>query len=150
MIITCRALFQGGQIHNLEPAKLARLRLAHHDGDELTVTFSDDKPDWNEQQSRLFHALVRAYSIATAEPFDEVKVKFKVAHGPRRVFVSQKFEPPDWKAGAFVLIDGIGFVYLKSITCYTRDEWHALIEGTIQDCYDAQVGIEPIMEGVSQ
>ncbi len=147
MTISCRAVFQGGQVHNLECAKLAPLRAAHEEGDELTVTFSDEKPDWNERQSRLFHALVRAYSIATAEGFDEVKIKFKLAHGPRRIF-NGTFDPPPWAAGAFVQGVGVGTVYLKSITCYTHDEWRALLEGTLQDCYDAQVEMDAVIGGI--
>lgn len=100
--------------------------------------------------SRLLHALIRAYATQQGLSAPTVKLMMKYRHG---VWLPYPFDgdPPSWR-GQFLNVYPGGareeIVYLKSESEYTKGEESALVDGVIADCYESQVDIDDIMDGV--
>lgn len=97
----------------------------HTAGDQFLVTL-EDPTGHSAQQRRLFHALVGEFSRQQGIYKPEVKRLMKHRHG-----VSEKIE-----------VEGVSYLWLKSTTDYTKDEYSRLIDGTIHDCHEAGVEVE--------
>ena len=96
----------------------------HNAGDQFLVTL-EDPTGHSAQQRRIFHALVGEFSRQQNIQKAHAKNLMKHRHG-----VSEEIE-----------VDGSSYLWLKSTTEYTKDEYSRLIDGTIRDCYDADVDV---------
>jgi hypothetical protein len=97
----------------------------HNKGDQFLVTL-EDPSGHSERQRNIFHALVGQFSRQQGLAKESVKQQMKHRHG-----VSET-----------ITTDGVDYLWLKSTADYTKDEYTELIEGTINDCVEAQVDIE--------
>jgi len=148
--IECRAVFVGGgKIRNVDAEKMALFRARHREGDQVTITFDDDVLSESGKQSRLFHALMGKYAEAQGYAKPWAKIELKYLYGVWAAY-DDEFRPPKWTRAMFVeLPEGYeaAIVYMKSTTCYTKSEWSALIDGTIQACTDCGADIAEILQG---
>lgn len=82
-------------------------------GDEVLVTIQTGSHH-SEKQRKYFHALVREWSRTMGEEFRKAKQRMKAEFGVH--------EP--------VRVNGQDYLWLKSTSTYTEDEYSALIQGT--------------------
>ena len=96
------------------------------------------------EQSRTLHKIIRAYSDATGEPFELVKLKWKFFIG---AYVAvpldiTTWKPPEW-AGQFVTTSEVQIyhhkqipviTFLKSEAAYSKDEEARLLKHAIDEC----------------
>ena len=155
MVIECEAEIVGDahvrRVKLADPDRLAPLRKLPI-GTAIKVTFDDSHETPSQQRSRLFHALVGAYSKQQGIAAPWVKIITKYRWGTWVSYV-EPFRAPRWAAGRFIELPETypdRLIYLKSVTCYNSGEWSALIDGMIEDCHEAQVDIEEIMSGVKK
>lgn len=122
------SFFHGGPLRlDVDELALSAVRneLFDHDaGDQFLVTL-EDPSNHSAQQRRLFHALVGEFARQQGLDKGSAKNMMKHRHG-----ISEQIE-----------VDGESYLWLKSTADYTRDQYTALIDGTIRDCYEADIDV---------
>ena len=119
------------------------------EGQLVSAQLSDERESDPQRRSRLFHALMRAYGAHEGTAAPSVKVLLKYMYGVWEPVVRGQL-PPKWPAMRWVRLPPEypdSYIWLKSVTCYTKAEWYNLIQGTILACTESGADIEEIMTG---
>ena len=140
-IVKC--LIKNKTLNPLEPEKIKDFCSAYQDGIHIEMKLAEWESGRSENASRYFHKLRDRYATAMGYTRDYGKAELKYSWGDWLSY-DASFEPPKW-AGEFVEIRR-GIVFMKSTREYTKTQMGALIEGTIQACFNNSISIDDLIQ----
>ena len=140
-IVKC--LIKNKTLNPLEPEKIKDFCSAYQDGVHIEMKLAEWESGRSENASRYFHKLRDRYATAMGYTRDYGKAELKYSWGEWLSY-DESFEPPKW-AGEFVEIYG-KIVFMKSTREYTKTQMGALIEGTIQACFNNSISIDDLIQ----
>jgi len=140
-IVKC--LIKNKTLHPLEPEKIKDFCSAYQDGVHIEMKLAEWESGRSENASRYFHKLRDRYASAMGYTRDHAKAELKYSWGEWLSY-DESFEPPKW-AGEFIEIYG-KIVFMKSTREYTKTQMGALIEGTIQACFNNSISIDDLIQ----
>jgi len=140
-IVKC--LIKNKILNPLEPEKIKDFCSAYQDGVHIEMKLAEWESGRSENASRYFHKLRDRYATAMGYTRDYGKAELKYSWGEWLSY-DESFEPPKW-AGEFVEIRR-EIVFMKSTREYTKTQMGALIEGTIQACFNNSISIDDLIQ----
>lgn len=124
--------------------RLQEFKQSLAEGQVVNVEFQREPKSASTQQSKYFHLLRDAYSRAMG--YDKLRAKEELCAlwGVSVTYGQAMEDPPRWSGYVVKIWDRT--LFRKSTREYSRDEWSALIEGTLEACFENGIDIQQILD----
>lgn len=120
------------------------------EGQVVQAEFTVEPKEATTQQWKYFHKLRDRYSSEMGSDKEVAKDELCCLWGVAMTAREALEHPPEWTGKIVEPWEGTGKYYRKTVREYTRDEWSALIDGTIMQCSENGVYIEDLVSDYRQ